>query len=200
MTDFEFILAFMAVLLGLAVAEIMSRFADAIAARRTVRIGWLTPLLALTIFMIITQTWVNLWRGRETIVVDGGMMFVWALNAAVFYLAAALVFPRGVAAATSLDDHYWAHKRHVAGILIATAIVLVIGSAASSGGLSLTWRYALSMGLYFAPLLTLLFSRSGRIDIAAMLVLIVVLSAISVMLFGFRLDLAVALGIMDGIG
>lgn len=173
MTDFEFTMAFMAVLLGLAVAELMSRVADTIGARKRLRVGWLTPLLALTMFMIATQVWVNLWYGRESVTVDGGLMFVSALNGAAFYLAAALVFPRNVADQASLDDHYWGHKRYVAAILAATAMItegMAYFTGLRDGPPSI--RVALAYAFYFAPLLTLLFSRSGRLDIVAMLVLI----------------------------
>lgn len=173
MTDFEFTLAFLAVLLGLAIAELMARLADAVAARRQLHIGWLTPLLALTVFMIATQVWVNLWLARDRITVDGGAMFVSALNGAAFYLAAALVFPRNVAEAVSLDEHYWRNKRWVAVILMATALVNEVASYLTglrAGAPDL--RIGLAYAFYFAPLLTLMFSRSGRLDIAALVILI----------------------------
>lgn len=174
MTDFEFLMGFQAVLLGLAVAELLSRLADAVGARRTVRLGWLTPLLALMVFMIATQVWMNLWLARDRLTVDGGMMFVSALNSAGFYLAAALVFPRQLARRSALDDHYWANKRYVAALLLATTVVNEVAAFLSGvrGGPP-TPAMVLAYALYFLPLGVLLFSRSGRIDIAAMGVLIV---------------------------
>lgn len=175
MTDFEFLMGFQSVLLGLAVAELLSRLADAIGARKIVRIGWLTPLLALTVFMIAIQVWLNLWFARDRVVVDGGVMFVSALNSAGFYLAAALVFPRQLAKKRSaLDDHYRANKRAVVAIILVTTVVNEIaGVAAGARGLPTTPTMVLIYALYFPPLLVLLFSRSGRLDIAAMAVLIV---------------------------
>ena len=50
MNAFEFYLAFYGLLLGLSVAEVASGFLNAIDARRKVKLGWLTPSLAIFVF------------------------------------------------------------------------------------------------------------------------------------------------------
>jgi uncharacterized membrane-anchored protein YhcB (DUF1043 family) len=51
MTDFEFLYAFFGLLIGLIVAQLATRFTDAIEERQDRPIGLLTPLLALLVLL-----------------------------------------------------------------------------------------------------------------------------------------------------
>lgn len=178
MGDFDFYLAFIGLLLGLAMAELLSRLADVIGARHKIKVGLLSPLLATALMLGILQTWVNTWDGRNTIAIDASLIYFIGVNVSAFFLAASMVFPRNVEEWPSLDDYYWRHKHWVIGIATATtALWLAYLSVFSPRDPSSIFHWSLVdwlwEGLFFGPLVVLLVSRSRRVDLTALAILIV---------------------------
>ena len=66
MSNFEFVFSLFGLLLGLALAEVLGGFGTAIQSRKKVRIGWLTPLMALLVALDITSFWMIAWSVRTT--------------------------------------------------------------------------------------------------------------------------------------
>jgi hypothetical protein len=178
MGDFEFYLAFIGLLLGLAMAQLLSRLADVIGARNQIRVGWLSPLLATALMLGILSTWVNMWDERSTVAINSSLIYFIGINVSAFFLAVSMVFPRNVEEWPTLDDHYWQNKRWVIGISGATsALTVIFFSAFSRQDPSSVFRWSvidcLWEGLFFGPLVVLMVSRSRRIDLAALATFII---------------------------
>lgn len=127
MSAFEFIFALFGLLLGLSLTEILSGLARAIQMRlqpgSTARIGWLTPMLGLFVILDLLSFWQAAWVSRNVVIVSGdGLMAVTAF-AGAYYLAASLVFPRGV---IGDDIDFDAHFFRVRGIIIGVMLALLL--------------------------------------------------------------------------
>ncbi|RYE65509.1 MAG: hypothetical protein EOO81_12600 [Oxalobacteraceae bacterium] len=94
MSDFEFFFSFYGLLLGLAVAEVTVKFADAIGSRKRIVIGWLTPLLAVFILFDLAGFWMWTWPNRNGLTVSWMLVLGGLIVAVTYFFAAALVFPR----------------------------------------------------------------------------------------------------------
>ena len=172
MDSFEFYFSFYGLLLGLSVAEVAGGCANAVGARKAVKLGWLTPLLAVFVLLDISSFWIQAWRVRHQAAITYPAIFVGLAVALAYYLAAALVFPRQLSEWTDLDDHYVAHKRHVlGGVLFANLVVW---------GVAIAYRPEILRGigsaqdfLFYGPLIALLFTRRKLIDLALLLALII---------------------------
>jgi hypothetical protein len=126
MSAFEFIFSLFGLLLGLSLAEVIGGLARWVEVRRSVRIGWLTPLLGILLVIDLTSFWAAAWRVRDYLTFSipallGGVCF-----AGGYYMAAYLVFPRRISAETDLDEHYFRVRRIVVGIVIAANTVEIL--------------------------------------------------------------------------
>lgn len=172
MSDFEFYIAFYGLLLGLSVAEVANKFLNVIGARRRLTIGWLTPALAIFLFLDITSFWIYAWGARETIAIGWQTMFFGLLVALSYYFAAGLALPRDSSEWTDLDEYYWQHKRFVVGgILVPNLIVFAHGLVTHGAPFDAVFWF--NQSTYYPPLLLLLVTRKHWIDLALFGVLIV---------------------------
>jgi hypothetical protein len=165
MSAFEFYFSFYGLLLGLSVAEVTNGLASAIGARRSIAIGWLSPLLAMFFLTDVASFWIFAWGARGLIYIDWSPLYLGLIIAVTYYLAAALVFPRNIAEGLSLDDHYWENKKLVvAGIALANVVVVGLGIAFISAPFRdpMFWFWQI---IYWGPVFGLLISKSRRIDI-----------------------------------
>jgi hypothetical protein len=172
MNDFEYFMAFFGVVLGLVLAELAVKFADAIHGHRRRPLGVLTPLLATFFILDVTSFWLWIWALRGVITVGWPMMFGSVIVAIAYFLSAALVFPRGEASAESLDQHYFEWKRVVlSGVTLANLIML--GLLLSIGMPAWTdWWAFFWLGIYYVPLLLLWVIKSRRGNIVLLTILI----------------------------
>jgi hypothetical protein len=120
---FAFFFAFYGLILGLAVAELLSGFAGMVRAHALKKLEARTALLALLIFLMICTTWIDAWselRSLDLVFAD-----LWApiLLATFYYLAAAVVFPHEREQYAHLSAYFAARKRFVVGLLWATTIL-----------------------------------------------------------------------------
>lgn len=172
MSAFEFYFSFFGLLLGFSVAEVTSGLASALNARRRVRIGWLTPLLALFILLDIMSFWMFAWANRDHVTVGWSTMFGGLVIAVTYYLAASLLFPRERDEWASLDEHYWAQKRMVvAGVGVANLVLISFTVFNFPLGLN-DWPFMAWQLAYFLPLAGLLFSKRERTDLALLAFLV----------------------------
>lgn len=166
MSAFEFYFSFYGLLLGLSVAEVANGLANAVGSRRSIAIGWLTPLLAIFFLTDVASFWIFAWGARELIYIDWSPLYLGLIIAVTYYLAAALVFPRNLGEWVSLNDHYWEHKRLViGGIALANGVVVSLGIAFISApfGDPMFWFWQI---VYWGPVMGLMISKSRRVDIA----------------------------------
>jgi hypothetical protein len=172
--QFSFYFSFYGLLLGLSVAEVASKALNVIGARRKVRFGWLTPMLAAFLFLDITSFWLFAWAVRESITIGWASVYLGLVIALTYYFAAGLVFPRDISEWTDLDAYYWRHKRLViGGLLIPNVIAFVQGFAVRRPDFADIDFWIPGVLTYWPPVVVLLFSKSRRLDLAMLAVLII---------------------------
>ena len=171
MSEFEYYIAFYGLLLGLSVAEVASKFLNAIGARRVLKIGWLTPALAIFIFLDITSFWIYAWSVRDALTISWGTMFMGLIVALSYYFAAGLAFPRDISEWSDLDEYYWEHKRIVlSGILVANLISFTVALMYRRAPLDLAFWF--NQSTYFPPLILLFITRRRLADLILLGILI----------------------------
>lgn len=167
MSAFEFFFSFYGLVLGLSVAAIATGLALAIQNRRTVRIGYLTPLLATFVALDIASFWDFAWTVFRDSPFSYGLLVMGLVIALVYFIAASLVFPYTVIEGQSLDDHFWANKTAVLAlttvanllaVMLATPFVL-----ARPDGLTILASYGVTITLYLALILPAAFARKARL-------------------------------------
>lgn len=170
MSAFEFFFGFYGLILGLAVVEVVGGFARVLR-DRLATLGLCTPLLGLFVLLDLLQFWVDTWSRHQEPHINAGVLTVALAIAAIYYLAASLVFPERLEAWDSLDDHYDRQKRRVvvasivANLLALTALPLLAGQPevfkAAGAPLSLLASAALA-----APLIAICFVRNRKVNAA----------------------------------
>ena len=173
MSSFEVYFSFFGLLLGLSVAQVANGLGHAVVARKSITLGWLTPVLAIFVLLDISSFWVWAWGGREVIEVNYASLYVGLVVTIAYYVAAVLLFPLPSGSWETLDDHYWSNKRFVVGgIMLANAVVVTHGLATRPELLALP-RFWLLQPIYWFPLIIMLFSRRRGVDLACLSILIV---------------------------
>jgi hypothetical protein len=119
---FEYVFAFYSLVLGLAAAEVVSGFAEMWRDRRRMEIGIATPLMALCVLLAVMNAWISFWARRETMEVGAYGMVLTILTALPYVFVSRMMFPR-VGEGTSLEDHFFEHRRLMLLGLIAPVIV-----------------------------------------------------------------------------
>ena len=173
MSDFEYFFTFFGLILGLAVAEVALKFADAVDAHMRRPIGLLTPLLAVVVLMDLTSIWIWTWSVREVIAVSWRTIFLGLFLAVTYFMAASLIFPRVEARWDSLEEHYWARKRLVlGGVLLVNTIITLLQFGRALPAWNDVWFFIYQL-VYFGPLVGLLFTRRRQTDLVLLIFLIV---------------------------
>lgn len=105
MSDFEYIVGFYALLLGLAVANVAVGFADMWRDRERKAIGWCPPLLAGLVLLGSMNTWLSTWRTHDDVKVDAWQMVAaLAICLPYVFVSRAMTPPDGDT--IGLEDHY----------------------------------------------------------------------------------------------
>jgi len=182
LTDYEFIFALYALLLGLSLVEILSglgrtlelRFASDAGGERF-SIGWLTPLLAVFVILDLLSFWMFSWTVRDVMAVNPATLLAVVGFASAYYLAARLVFPGDPERFRDLDTHYFRVCRTVMGMLIALVVVqwaFLLGLPQLRDNLLspiVIWMTALFVGLMG----TLMFVRNRQVHAVLLVALII---------------------------
>lgn len=152
MSAFEFFFSFYGLVLGLSVAVLATGAARAFKHRKAVRVGWLTPLLALFVALDIATFWDAAWVNFRELPFSYGLLVGGLIVAVVYFIAASLVFPEAEDQAGSLDEHFWANKRTVLLLLIGANLLGVSAQFAANltreNGMILIITYAANMAIY----------------------------------------------------
>ena len=160
MSSFEFLFSLFGLLLGFTLVEVLSGLVRTTKTMRTraggtetrIRVGWLTPLLALFVMLDIASYWENIWPTREFVSVGFDTIFGGLLIAGGYYFAASMVFPDDAAAWPDLDEWFWLHRRQVLGPLFIINVLWVsLYSTLAPSGRGMV-GLAISLGTYFGLL------------------------------------------------
>lgn len=152
MSAFEFLFSFYGLLLGLSAAVLATGAARAFKHRKTRKVGWLTPLLAVFVALDIATFWDAAWVNYRELPFSYGLLIGGLVDAVVYYIAAALVFPDETDPEAPMDDHFWAHRRAALCLLILANVIGVIGQLAVNltreNGQALVTAYAINLAIY----------------------------------------------------
>ncbi len=133
MQEFEALFAFYALLLGLAVANVATAFAEMYKARGRVRIGWTVPLLGAVVLAAACQQWLSLFRAQADMRLGAGELFICLAMALPYIFISQVIRPRYDDVA-SLEVYYDQHRRVLVGALLipvlASSVVNVIYTVA----------------------------------------------------------------------
>jgi len=165
MSDFEFLFALFGLLFGLIVAELSLKFADAIDAHRERPMGILTPALAFLLLTDVTSFWLYVWGARKVLTVSWHTVFAGVLLAILYFVAAALVFPRARDRCANLDEHYWARKRLVVGVMLFVNLMVDGAMLTRATPAANDWWFYFYFPGYVVPMVALALSRSRRFDL-----------------------------------
>ncbi len=167
MSAFEFFFSFYGLVLGLSVAVIATGLASSIQHRKSIRIGWLTLLLAAFVGLDIATFWDAAWHTFRDAPYSYGMLVIGLAIALVYFIAASLVFPHQIADGMSLDEHFWANKKVV--LLLTTAantvmaVVSVLQILDKPTVVIVSANYAAMLLLYFLLIIPAAFTRSRKL-------------------------------------
>lgn len=152
MSAFEFFFSFYGLLLGLSVGVLATGAARAFKHRKTQPVGWLTPLLAVFVALDVATFWDGAWVNYRSLPFSYGLLIGGMVVAVVYFIAAALVFPDDGDARAPLDEHFWANKRAILGLLILANVLGVCGQFAVNltreNGAILVINYAIALAIY----------------------------------------------------
>ena len=167
MSAFEFYFSFYGLALGLSVAVIATGLATAIQHRKSIRIGWLTLLLALFVGLDIATFWDAAWHAFREAPFSYGMLVIGLAIAMVYFVASSLVFPHQITDGQDLDAHFWANKKIVLlltvaanTLMVAISIFQVIGQPQA---LMLIANYAVAYPLYLVLIVPAALTRSKKV-------------------------------------
>lgn len=105
MSDFEYIVSFYALLLGLAVANVVIGFADMWRERERMEIGWCPPLLAASVLLGAMNTWLSTWQTHKAVTVDAWQMIA-ALGICLPYVFVSRAMTPPDGDESGLEAHY----------------------------------------------------------------------------------------------
>lgn len=185
MSGFEFFFSFFGLILGLSVVEVITGLGRVLRRRQRLRLGWVTPLLALLLLLDLAAFWSVSWTRMQLVQPTYLLLVVGLMIAGIYYLAATLVFPDDLDAWPSLDEFYDQHKRWVIGgiwsakTLSHTALLVQVGGTEalrafwfSKGSLGvLLWLYPLMLGVCIVK------NRTVNVAMLAMLCLFFIVVA-----------------------
>lgn len=171
MSAFEFFFSFYGLLLGLSLAVIATGLATTIQHRHNVRIGWLTPTLALFVALDVASFWDFAWTVFRDVPFSYGLLVVGLAIALTYFVAASLVFPHAVTDGSSLDEHFWANKRTV--LVLTTvanvlAVVSMLPAILAKGGALMAVNYGFTLSLYLLLVLPAALARKPRLFMVMM--------------------------------
>ena len=180
MSPFEFVFGLFSLLLGLCIAEIFGGLGRAFERRGDVVLGWLTPVLGLLVLVDLLSYWTTLWEEQDSIPMTALTLFIGALFAGTYYLAAYVVFPDQLKPKEELDAHFFRVRRLVVGISCTAFFGLMLLELTVTKKLDLD-DALLTAGLFVPPYaVALVAKRKWTAGTAvALLVLLNVLGAVS---------------------
>lgn len=185
MNTFEFLFSLYGLLLGLSLAEVLGGFSRAVRGRwrahrngsSEIRLGWLTPMLALFLMLDISSFWMTSWSTRDEIPMGTPSLFFGLAVTGLYFLAASWVFPEtDDESGANLDAHYLAHRQPILLIVLVCNLAVYVARFARTGEGFGNWGLVGGMivGSYFGALLLAIVARSKRLNFIALALLLLV--------------------------
>ncbi len=156
MSGFEYLFTFYGLLLGLAIANVATGFADIWRSREELKPGWATPLLGLFILLAAAHQWVSFWGGREALTMGPWELLISIAVAFPYIFVSRGMFPRQQDRWNSLDEYYLAHRRVLLAVLMVPPLASLVVNTLIPGSLP-SGLYLLFITLRVMVPLTLIF-------------------------------------------
>jgi hypothetical protein len=181
MSVFEYVFSLYSLLLGLALAHLLSGLAKVVEARGKVRLGWPTALLALVMMSSLTIFWEIARRARDAVPDNSAALFGSLIICSLLYFAAILALPSDVAKRRNLDEHFFSGKAKVLGCLL-LANLLAYGSRYALMGWRtfayFSWADWIELCLFLAGCAAGIFVNARKPIIAILALLLLLLNLI----------------------
>jgi len=177
MSDFELMFQLFALLLGLAMAELLAGLArswriraGAIRMGEThIRIGWLVPLFGLLVLVDLTRFWVTIYAVRDHLTFDYASLLSMLVIVGGYFAIATFVFPDEPAEWPDFDDYFLHTNRTVVGGMIVVNLTLILysswlwtkGAPLSEAPIARSW-ISLTAALIYLPTLAALWIASSK--------------------------------------
>ena len=160
MDRLNWVFSLYAVVLALALAEVLTGFARSIRLRHNAvrqhhdghRLGFLTPLLAIFLMLDITSFWLVAWTLQDRIAVTPLTLASGLLVTGLYYVAASWVFPEEAERGSDLDHHFFRQKGLIFSLIFASNITTFMGRSWLVGSFAIPGfhRYDyIELGFYY---------------------------------------------------
>lgn len=185
MSNLDFAFSLFGIVLGLCLAEVLTGFARflrmrrdaALSGRNDVRLGLLTPMLAIFLLLDISTFWAVAWALRDTIPASYQVLIFSLFVTSLYYVAASWVFPQTEGRGADLDSYYFQHKSIVFSLVFASNIATYLGRGWAIGSLGMpgatTYDYIL-LALYYLLQLVGIVVRGKRANLGVLAALLLV--------------------------
>jgi hypothetical protein len=200
MSDFELMFQLFALLLGLAMAELLSGLARCwriragaiTAGQAMIRLGKLTPLFGLLVLFDLARFWVTMYALREHLTFDYASLVAMMVIIGGYFVISTFVFPDEPSAWPDFDD-YFLRTNHivVGGMIVINATIVIYAATLFATGTSIEeapiTRNWLSLGaamLYLPGLVILWLAKSKQTNF---LLLVFLNALLFIAAFGPRL-------------
>jgi small-conductance mechanosensitive channel len=162
LSNFEFVFSLFGLLLGLALAQLLSGFGRALQTRHKIRVGWLTPMLGLIVSLDVTSFWQFAWQVRGSLAPDFFILICCFAITGLYYLVARIVFPDEPTEWPDYDAYFFRHKKIVLGGVLACNLLAYFGQYAL-GFNALASHMMVIVAAVFFPLVILSIFARGRL-------------------------------------
>jgi hypothetical protein len=178
MTEFEFVFSLFGLLLGLSLAEVLGGLARTLKQWRTVRLGWLTPLLGLLVMLDLCSSWALAYSLKDDIPGNFLTLVIGLFCVGLYFLAATLVFPDDTEKWPDLDAYYFEHKKMIlAGMLASRVLARAAQFALGTAG----WAYFPAFAAFVVLALAAMFARGRAANITILVVFLSLYPAFAVL-------------------
>lgn len=127
MSGFDFVTLIFAIPMGLAIVEIAQGLSFSLRRRKDVRLGWLTPMLAIFLILNTAALLEIYWEWRGEIAVSSPILVSVLVLSILYYVAASFVFPHDIAEGGDLDDWFMENRRYSLGATFLIFAVFAFG-------------------------------------------------------------------------
>lgn len=175
MAEFDALFAFYALLLGLAVANVTTAFAEMYKLRGRVAVGWTTPLLGVVILLSACQQWLSLFRAQADLKLGVWQIFT-CLGMALPYIFISQVMRPRPDEVVPLERHYAEHRIVLAGALLVPLVTSSVRNAVNvtilnEWSLPVAVDFLLYIGVRFACVIPMLIWPNVAVQRAGLIAL-----------------------------
>lgn len=175
MSDFEYLFSFCGLLLGLAVANVATGFADMWRDRQAVAVGICVPLLAFIVLFGGMNVWLVYWNAREVVSFDVWRILSAAGVALPYVFVSRAMFP-SPDQRRPLEEHYLEHRKVILAALAIPPIVSAASNLLLNNGSYDLWGGAWIIARILSPILLMPFNnlRVQQFGLAAIIGLLAI--------------------------